>query len=332
MKTFPIRSGGLRAPAAGALPIAAVAVLFMSSFVHCVGDAPVVGDAGSDGDLTGSAGHPCFANRTCNGNLTCVSNACVNLSGGEGGVDGAGDGPVADAGRDGPDVGTDAAALATPLLHWTLDSDFVNTGSVANYPIVNFGAVFVPGKFGQGAQFGSSGYAQVLNIKPVLAANPRYTISLWVNAGATSQSQSFFTFIQSNGAPYGGLAFGSGSQTQIILCAAGDVTASLGNGCPVAASDTAGVWFNLIVRYDGTSNVAGGGADIQVYKDDGVPFVQANNSKEAVFGQGMADILTLGGGGIILDEIRVYDAVYTQAQQCTGIIGGTWSGSACTLP
>ena len=38
------------------------------------------------------------------------------------------------------------------------------------------------------------------------------------------------------------------------------------------------------------------------------------------------------GAGLALDDVRVYNSVFTPANQCTQIIGGTWSGSSWTLP
>ena len=32
------------------------------------------------------------------------------------------------------------------------------------------------------------------------------------------------------------------------------------------------------------------------------------------------------------DDVRIYNTAFSQADQCTVIIGGTWTGSACTLP
>jgi hypothetical protein len=36
--------------------------------------------------------------------------------------------------------------------------------------------------------------------------------------------------------------------------------------------------------------------------------------------------------GIALDDVRVYNIVFSPAEQCTVILGGAWSGSAYTLP
>jgi hypothetical protein len=46
----------------------------------------------------------------------------------------------------------------------------------------------------------------------------------------------------------------------------------------------------------------------------------------------MPDVLTLGGPGAVIDDVRIYDRVFTPAEQCTLIIGGTVAGASCTLP
>ena len=62
-------------------------------------------------------------------------------------------------------------------------------------------------------------------------------------------------------------------------------------------------------------------------------FTQANDaSNNPVFNPGISDVLYIGTGGLMLDDVRVYNSVFTVANQCTQIIGGAWNGSACTLP
>ena len=48
------------------------------------------------------------------------------------------------------------------------------------------------------------------------------------------------------------------------------------------------------------------------------------------------NVMNLGSGfgtsHYYVDDLKLYDQVYTQATQCTMIIGGSWTGSSCTLP
>jgi hypothetical protein len=72
---------------------------------------------------------------------------------------------------------------------------------------------------------------------------------------------------------------------------------------------------------------------VQVYEDNVLVKTVSNDaSNNPVFNQGISDTLYIGTGGITLDDVRIYNSAFTLANQCTQIIGGTWTGSACTLP
>jgi hypothetical protein len=60
--------------------------------------------------------------------------------------------------------------------------------------------------------------------------------------------------------------------------------------------------------------------------------INNNNATSTIFNSTQSDQLTVGQTSMTIDDVRIYNQVFTQAQQCTVIIGGTWSGSACTLP
>jgi hypothetical protein len=102
----------------------------------------------------------------------------------------------------------------------------------------------------------------------------------------------------------------------------------------VFAAPAAGAWHNIIIRYAGTGTGAGQGAAVQVYEDDVLTTTVNNDiANNPVFNPGMTDTLSIGvGPGIALDEVRIYNLAFSVAEQCTVVIGGTWTGTACTLP
>ena len=55
-------------------------------------------------------------------------------------------------------------------------------------------------------------------------------------------------------------------------------------------------------------------------------------SNDTVFGSGISDTLYIGGNGAFMDDLRIYDRVFTPAEQCVRIINGVWDGSGCILP
>jgi hypothetical protein len=156
-----------------------------------------------------------------------------------------------------------------------------------------------------------------------------------MNTSATPNTNNpFFDFNNRSSAPYGGiqLAYFT-NNTQITMCVATTSTAYLGGSCGAHTAPAAGAWHHVIVRYAGTGTATGQGAPVEVYYDDVLAFTVANDTaNNPVFSQGISDALYIGTAGLALDDVRVYNAVFTPANQCTQIIGGTWSGTSCTLP
>ena len=98
-----------------------------------------------------------------------------------------------------------------------------------------------------------------------------------------------------------------------------------------------GRWHNVIIRYAGTSTPSRGAAQwVEVYYDGHRDMGIGNNSNDPVFNPGISDILYIGTGGVALDDVRIYNTVFTTADQCTEVIGGTWDASSafgvCTIP
>ncbi len=233
-------------------------------------------------------------------------------------------------------VSVTAAFNPAPLLYYALEGGGTNTGSVAGYPLVFNGTVStVAGKVGSAAQYSSGAYGTVQgSARAVLAVYPQYTISLWVNSSSPNTSNSFLDFNNRTTAPYGGLQLSYLSATQFSMCVATTTNSFLTGSCPVFAAPAGGAWHNVIIRYAGTGTAAGQGAGVQVYEDDVLTTTVANDSaNNPVFGAGMPDTLSIGvGPGIALDEVKIYNVAFSVADQCTVVIGGTWTGTACTLP
>jgi Divergent InlB B-repeat domain len=227
------------------------------------------------------------------------------------------------------------STVPTPLLYYTLDTSGAQTGSVAGYPLTLSGNVtFGTGKISGAALFGPGSYGLVQgSARAVLGAYPQYTISFWINATAPSTTNAFLDFNNRGTAPYGGLQFSYLSPTLFSLCASTTTNSYLTGSCPVFAAPATGAWHNVIIRYAGTGTGAGQGAPVQVYEDDVLTTTIANDAaNNPVFNPGISDTLFIGTTGMSLDDVRIYNSTFSQGDQCTVIIGGTWTGSACTLP
>jgi hypothetical protein len=271
------------------------------------GASPTAGGGGQGGDADGSAAG----------------------AGGRGGTAGSSSG-----GREGGAAGAAGIGGPTPLLRWTFDGDGTNTGTVAGYPLSLTGAViFVAGKFGQAAQFGAGAYGMVQgSARAVMGVYPQYTISFWVNATSSPDTaQPLFDFYNRTTAPFGGIRLGYASSALLSRCVATSTNKEL-----VCVKDTfseAGRWRNMIIRYAGTSTTSGGGAPVEIYYDGHIAARDPNDANnDPVFNPGISDALYIGAGGIMLDDVRIYNTVFTTADQCTEVIGGSWDGTACTLP
>jgi hypothetical protein len=231
---------------------------------------------------------------------------------------------------------TFGVAGPTPLLRWTLDGNATNSGSITGYPLTFNGTVtYATGKAGQAAQFASGAYGVVQgSARAVLGAYAQYTISFWVNATfAPNTANAFFDFNNRSTAPYGGIQLGYYSATQFTMCVSTTTNSYLGGSCAVFNAPATGAWHHVILRYAGTGTGAGQGAGVDVYEDDVLVKTVANDaSNNPVFNSGISDSLYVGTGGISLDDVRIYNSTFTVANQCTQIIGGTWTGTSCTLP
>jgi hypothetical protein len=226
-------------------------------------------------------------------------------------------------------------AAPTPLLYWPFDGSNANTGSTAGYSVTLNGSSYVAGKVGQAVSLATGGYGIVSgSARAVLAAYPQYTISFWINlTPSVTTSAAFLDFNNRSTAPYGGIQLGIASASQMSICVATTTSSYLTGSCPVFTSPAASSWHHMILRYAGTGTGTGQGAGVDVYIDDVlVKNVPNDANNNPVFNAGMPDTLYLGSGGMMLDDVRIYNTVFTVANQCTQIIGGTWNGTSCTLP
>jgi hypothetical protein len=89
-------------------------------------------------------------------------------------------------------------------------------------------------------------------------------------------------------------------------------------------SYTIGGWNNLIYRYTGS------GSGVDVFLNDVLQFT-LNGPPGDLFAA-LGDPTVGRDTNMGVDEIRFYDQAYDTATQCTQVIGGTWTGSSCTLP
>ena len=241
------------------------------------------------------------------------------------------DGTPGDGAIDAPMI--DAPTGPTPRLRWSFDGNLDNTGSVSGVTLsapagISYGA----GKIGQAGAFGGGQYSLATGVRAVLGSYPKVTIAFWLKEPGTLQSTSVVDCINRSTSPYGGIQLGFAG-TSGALCVATTTSSLLGGGCGGITSPSVNSWHHWIIRYDGAGLGTGQGGDTTVWVDGVLAATQVNdNAKNPVFTSSIPDALYLGAPTTQLDDVRVYDQVFTPAEQCTFLVGGTVAGATCTLP
>jgi hypothetical protein len=236
---------------------------------------------------------------------------------------------------DAPPGAPDApVAGPTPRLYWTMDGNVNNSGSLSGYTLTTPASIgYAAGKFGQAASFASGQYSYVDGMHQSLATYAKVTIAFWMKEPGNVAGSAFLDNNNRQTSPYGGIQLGL-TNTSVSLCASTTSNSYLSGGCNGFTAPSANTWHHWIVRYDGAGTGAGQGAPVEIYIDDTLTYTRPNDAaNDPVWTPtGAPDRLYLGVSNAQLDDVRIYDQVFTVAEQCTYLVRGTWTGSSCTLP
>jgi hypothetical protein len=245
-----------------------------------------------------------------------------------------GDAPSVDA--PGPDasVAIDAPSGPSPVLHWTMDGNVNNSGALTGYSLVTPASVgYGTGKFGQAAAFGAGQYSYVDGMRVSLDTYAKVTIGFWMREPGNVQGSSFLDCNNRATAPYGGVQLGL-TGTSVSVCVSTTTSSFLGGSCNGFTAPSANVWHHWIVRYSGAGTSAGQGGPTEIFVDNVLVHTRANDANNnPVFNTtGTPDRLYIGVPNASVDDVRIYNQVFSLADQCTYVVRGTWTGSSCTLP
>jgi hypothetical protein len=229
----------------------------------------------------------------------------------------------------------DAPSGPMPLVQWQFEGNTNNTGSISGYALMTpAGASYTTGKVGMAISFGAGQYANLTTgMRLLLGSLPKVTIAFWLKEPGTLNSAAVFDVINRTTSPYGGVQLGFASNMS-SLCVSTTTNMLLTAGCGGATTPLANAWHHWIIRYNGTSTATGGGGPTEIYVDGVLAFTRMNDTaNNPVFtSTGIPDGLSVGASNTMLDDLRIYNSTYDLATQCTAIIGGAWTGTACTLP
>jgi hypothetical protein len=219
-----------------------------------------------------------------------------------------------------------------PLLWYRFEGDATNTGSLSGYTLTLSNATYDAGEFGQAISFGTNGYAYVAGMQNALGVLPQVTVGFWIYESAVA-SRDYWDVGNRSTPPYGGVSFYENMISTTAVCVSNTTDPLVTGSCPFFASPTTGAWHHWIISYAGTGTGSGQGGPVNIYLDDVLQQTVSNDaSNNPVFNSGISDTLYIGGNGALMDDLRIYDRIFTPAEQCARIIDGVWTGSSCILP
>lgn len=220
-----------------------------------------------------------------------------------------------------------------PQLHWTLDGNVSNTGALSGYTLTTpAGVGYGAGKVGQGAMLAAGQYTYVDGMQASLTTYAKVTIGFWMKEPGNVQGQAFLDCNNRSTAPYGGVQMGLTSAS-VAVCVSTTTNSYLSGGCNGFTAPSANTWHHWILRYDGSGTGAGQGAPTEIYVDNVLVHTRANDTaNNPVWNSGAPNRLYLGVPNSMLDDVRIYNQVFSVADQCQFVVRGTWTGSSCTLP
>ncbi|MEM6989634.1 MAG: DUF4215 domain-containing protein [Myxococcota bacterium] len=244
-----------------------------------------------------------------------------------------------DDGDDGDDSNgcmSECVAGLPPILDFSFDFTWANGGSAgAAYDGVPNQLSFngADPKFGTGAMSlnGGASLFVVPNTVAVLSTSPDYTVSVWFREDV-EQAADLFNF-RLNGTPGGGLWVRDTAMADSTVWV-GASAAPSGNGFFTTAATAATQWHNVTYRCDGSSLVAPGGCDLQVYLD-GAYQGQVLMSGNVIFSPDQnVDLLVGQFSTYDMDDFRIYDTVFSPRGQCIETWRGTWNylDDSCVMP
>ena len=220
---------------------------------------------------------------------------------------------------------TELGALPGLILHYPFDGDTQNAGSLGvTYDGTPYAISYSDGRWNQAVRFQDTNSSRVMvegtgAVGGPLTTAHTYTIGFWLR--------------ESDGDPDGAvpLVFRGGDGCQIGLRAGSSVFACCEGGggvwanCEHAAAPRFYDWHHVLMRYAGIGTAPTEGANVEIFLD-GVPFFTIENGAgHVIFSDQQQQDLGIGTvTGRDIDDLRIYNQVFDEEQQCVGIADGLW--------
>ncbi|QQR91724.1 MAG: hypothetical protein IPJ88_08465 [Myxococcales bacterium] len=224
-----------------------------------------------------------------------------------------------------------------PMLYYSFDnSTAVNEGGYGSaYDMDATTVNYVTGVSSMGMQFAGTGSvaATIYDTDLLFGTSDQYTIGLWVYEDSIVNGADLIDYRVHNTSSTnsGGCeSYHGASGTAITTCCDGDDVYS---DCQTF-SFTAGQWHHVLYHYEGTSTNPGEGGPLLIYVDGVLAATFTNPDSEVIFSAHTLQDMVFGkdSATFIIDELKVYNYIFDEPSRCTEVMGGTWTGSACTYP
>jgi hypothetical protein len=218
---------------------------------------------------------------------------------------------------------------AQPLLDYPFDGDAFNRGSLIGYDGVAIDVSWVDGVRGRAVAMGGVGSGVDMPLTSVeLNELSAFTVTLWFREDRVSND--FPRLIDTRGFLRGFHSYHGVTGDDLVTCwGAGHPDTGPG-GCG-SFDYVVGAWHHLVYRHAGTGLGDGEGATLELVLDGAPVLTLDNPQREPLLGPDAIDLAVGRDSVFQIDDLRVYDRVFSPAEQCSELAGGRWCEGTCVV-
>jgi hypothetical protein len=218
------------------------------------------------------------------------------------------------------------APRGTAILRYQFENNLDNSGLLSGFAGVGGGFDFVAGRSGTAIKFNHTAASNVRfpETRTVFGRGQRWTISVWFREDVLQERVSLWTF---RSFVRGWETYHGASTDRITTCSQG--------GCFSFVAPAAGAWHNVSYIYNGASSTTG--APVNIFVDGNLQGGIENPGSLPLVDGSVADLQLgqqnsfYGPSQFYVDEVRVYDHIFSPEELCTIVLGGS-VGAGCVLP
>jgi hypothetical protein len=218
-----------------------------------------------------------------------------------------------------------------PILYYPFEYDVQNHGSLAGHHGTWHGAPeYREGKFGMAVTFDPDAGNHVVfdGTREPMSAYGSCTIGLWFKEDYVAPLVTLINFRSR----WGGLEsyHGAYGNQYLVTCYTMENRVDVCLGDMIDYSGPDGTWHHVIFREEGT--------DFRIYIDGEIKYSAVNEAR--TFSPLQQEDLMIGhnytgdpmNSNFYVDELKIFNRVFSDDEQCATVIGGLWAGDRCILP